>query len=287
MAVRMVTIKGLWYTAAVLGILGAGVFLGREYEKRTSQASLPQGQVASQGELATLRAENIQLKTALTSSQQRVSASLAPREEKAATNSPPPDQLRVLANLQKRRMASMNMQYVDRLGKLTPAFAELFALTSAEQVALQQSIDRARERLGDLERQNATVKTDPNGAIVISVVPFPEAGGAVYDQFVKSFAETLGPERHPSFLALGVQQIETAFAQFGAGQRTLTISETPGPNGQNGYRLVDNQKQPQGHSTGTSQYRSAQELRAHLGPIERLLPPDALSQSETPKAGNR
>jgi hypothetical protein len=166
------------------------------------------------------------------------------------------------------------MSYVDRQRKLTPAFVELFALTPSEEVALQQSLDRARDRLGDLERENATVAQNTDGAVVLSVKPFPEEGGAAYDELVKSFAETLGPERNVAFLTLGVQQVERAFSQFGAAQRTITISADVAPNGNIGYRVAEVQKLAAGHNSSTSHFRNFQEAAKYLGTLERLLPPD-------------
>jgi hypothetical protein len=270
----MIKTKGLWYAAALVGALVLGGYVGREYQKRAQTASAPERAFAPSAELEKLRAENQRLKSELASRSQGMPDRLSPSDTRATASAPLPDRLRVLADLQKRNMATASMSYVDRQGKLAPAFIELFALTPLEEVALQQSVDQARDRLAALERENATVARDPNGAMVISVKPFPEAGGAAYDQLVKSFAETLGPERNAAFLTLGVQQVERALAQFGAAQRTVTISEDVSPNGNIGYRVNENQKLGQGHSSSTSQFRSFQEAAKHLGTLERLLPPD-------------
>jgi hypothetical protein len=270
----MSTTKLLSRTAAVIAAIGFGAYLGIRYEKRMQVTSTPDRAMAQSAEAATLRAENQRLKMEMAPSRPATSKALDSRETTAPAGGPGLDQLRVLASLQKRKLAATTMAYVDRQGKLTPAFVELFALTSVEQQALQQSVDRARDRLAELERENATVTRNEKGEVVIAVKPFPEAGGAAYDALVKSFADTLGADRHAAFLGLGVEQVEKTLCRFGAAQRTTTISQNVAADGKAYYTVLEAHKLPQESGNSNSAFRSFEEMTKHMGTLERLLPPD-------------
>ena len=271
----MTTIQLLGRAAAVIGAIAFGVFLGRLQRTTPKLVESTAPTVHAQAvELATLRSENERLKTQLHASQQMTANAAGAREAATLANTPALDQLRFLATLKKRKLASSTMAYVDAQGNLTPGFTELFALTPAEQRTLQQSIDVARDRLADLERANATIERDAGGAIRISVKPFPEAGGVAYDELLKSFSDTLGPDRHAAFLALGVEQVERALARFGAAQRTITISEEIEPDGSLQYRVLDAHRLPQESGNNSAQYGNFQEATRHLGTLARLLPTD-------------
>jgi hypothetical protein len=89
------------------------------------------------------------------------------------------DRLRILIDLQQRKVAKSEIDFVDARSKLSAAFAELFAATSVEQETLQKCLDEARESLAHLECANATVSPQPNGDVLIEVKAFPGAGGEV------------------------------------------------------------------------------------------------------------
>jgi hypothetical protein len=270
----MSTAQLLSRAAAIIAAVSIGAYLGLRYEKRVQATSAANHAMAQGAEVATLRAENQRLKSDLASSRAAIRQELGARETATTGSTSALDQLRVLASLQKRKLATTTMTYVDRQGKLAPGFIELFALTLAEQRALQQSIDGVRGRLADLERENATVTRNEKGQVVIAVKPFPEAGGVAYDALVKSFADTLGADRYAAFLGLGVEQVERTLGRFGAAQRTITVSESSAGDGKVHYTVMEAHKLPQESGNSSSGFRNFQEMTNHLGTLEQLLPPD-------------
>jgi hypothetical protein len=185
------------------------------------------------------------------------------------------ERLRVLTELQKNQLVSSEIAaFTTSEAKLTPAFADLFALTPTEQEALQRSIDTARDRLAELERENSTVSRTANGDVMIEVKPFPAAGGAVYDAVMKTFAETLNPERFSAFATLGAEQVEKALGRFGLPERKLVFSRKAGGSGDVSYTLRENYSTPREHSQYSSDFKTFEEMRAQTGTITHLLPAD-------------
>ncbi len=183
--------------------------------------------------------------------------------------------LRVLMDLQRSELAKTEIApFVNAQFKLTPAFAELFALTTAEREALQKTIDATRERLADLERQNAIVRRAPGGDVLITVNAFPDTGGAAYDAFIASFAETLGPDRHGAFMVLGAEQVEKALGRFGVPQRQLTFSRRMSSEGDMGFSLHEEFQLLKENSRYSSDFKSFAEMSEQIGTVVRLLPSD-------------
>jgi RNA polymerase sigma factor (sigma-70 family) len=154
--------------------------------------------------------------------------------------------LKILEDLQKRKILNSNMTFVEPTGTLSSSFIELFSLTSDEQAALQKAVDDARKQIGSLMVANATVQRNGDNNIVIDVKPL-EGGPAVGDGVMNAFASILGPDRNSSFVALGANQLEESLGSFGAEQETLSITDnttTPAPNGEGGYNVVDTRNLP-------------------------------------------
>jgi RNA polymerase sigma factor (sigma-70 family) len=188
----------------------------------------------------------------------------------------PAGSLRMLAELQKRGLVRPNMAFVNPDGKLNSAFVELFALNPDEQSALQQNVDGARERLFELERANSAVSRNDKGDLVISVSPFAAEGGVVYDALMKSFADTLGPERNAAYVALGSSQVERALGQFGAAQRTVTFSVNPATAGgaKGNISVKMDYKSSDGSGNSSSNFPNLEEAQKFAGTVGRLVPPD-------------
>jgi RNA polymerase sigma factor (sigma-70 family) len=110
--------------------------------------------------------------------------------------------------------------------KLGRDFVDLFGLTSVEQENLQIAVDKARNQIAELERLHATVSAnDAGNKLVIAISPFADLGGPISSELMQSFAQILGPERNSAFNALGAaDQIERDLGDFGAAERTITIS---------------------------------------------------------------
>jgi hypothetical protein len=154
--------------------------------------------------------------------------------------------LKILEDLQKRKILNSSMTFVEPTGTLSSSFIELFSLTTEEQAALQKAVDDARRQIGNLMVANATVQRNGDNNLVIDVKPL-EGGPAVGDSVMNAFANILGPDRNSSFVALGANQLEESLGSFGAEQETLSITDnttTPAPNGEGGYNVVDTRNLP-------------------------------------------
>jgi RNA polymerase sigma factor (sigma-70 family) len=191
----------------------------------------------------------------------------------------PLDELKVLADLQQRKLIKPGLTFFDRQGKLDWSFVDLFALTPAEQGQLQQAIDGVREKLANLERENAKITREADGNITVAVQPFPVEGGKVYDEMIQAFAEVLGPERNEAYHKIGAEQFEKSLGRFGAAERTYVFgydtSERPGQP----YTFQDKvvQRLAKGgfsSMTDNTRFQSFDEFAARVGPIVSILPPD-------------
>ena len=181
--------------------------------------------------------------------------------------------LHVLMDLQRSELAKPEIApFVNAQFKLTPAFVEPFALTTAESEALQKTIELTRERLADLERENTIVTRTPGGDVLITVNAFPDTGGAAYDAFIRSFAETLGTERHGAFMALGAEQVEKSLGRFGVSQRQLTFSRRISPEGDMGFSLHEEFQLLKENSRYSSDFKNFDEMSEQIGTVSRLLP---------------
>jgi len=261
-----------------LAALAMGIYLGRSYENKVRAFD---STLNTESKMAFLLEENRRLTEQ--SAHVRSLESSTPKEtrdadsERArATVSADNGQWRLLADLQKKKLVDSRITFVKPNGNLNEAFASLFALTPGEQDDLQRSLQQTSEKVADLERQNATVTRDHEGNVKIAIKAFASAGGALYDDLIKSFAETLGPERNAAFLTLGADQVEKAFARFGAEDRTLGVSYDPTAHNQIGaYSLLEEIKvSSQESSTSNGEYRTLHDVVERIGTAANLLPPD-------------
>ena len=67
----------------------------------------------------------------------------------------------------------------------------MLELTPTEQANVQRAVDQARERLAEYERANSTVERKENGTVMIATKPFPEPGGAVFDELMTTIATAI------------------------------------------------------------------------------------------------
>lgn len=278
----MQTTKLALGTLGAIAAMGLGAYLGISY---SSPGTAPTGTAratANDATLAALREENRGLKDAL-ARQTAVSGASSPTTGVAAT----PDlaaavatlePMRLLAQLDKKKWVRPEMAFVDSAGKLTESFTGLFNLTPAEQAALQGTVDRAREHLAVLEQANATVAVRPDGKVEIKVKAFAAEGGEVYNELMRDFASTLGPERDEVYRSLGAEQVELALSRFGAAERTVTVSrKAPGEGAQKTDKLIvvrDETRTRGSSSTSSSDYKDLNEVATRIGTLVRLLPPN-------------
>lgn len=262
--------------AGAIATLGLGAFLGIQYEGR-KPSGMEIKTVAAMGpqsDMAVLQIENRQLQQEI--AQLRAvragQANRAPATKPADTLSPL-DRLRVLADLQQRNLAYFSQIFVERNGRLTRAFTELFDLSTPQRDSLQRAIDSARQRLTALERAHATVSRAKTGEVVIEIDAFPKEGGVVYDELMQAFAQTLGKERNAAYLVLGAEQVERALGRFGAVDFRATVSHQKEA-GADSYTVKLEHKLPGELGTSTSGFRSIKDIEESLGSFVQLLPAD-------------
>jgi len=156
--------------------------------------------------------------------------------------------------------------------KVSADFVNLFDLSKIEHAALQAALDRATDRLADLERTHATVGRDEKGIVMIEVTPFTEGGRMVYDELMQTFAPTLGEARYRGFVDLGGEALERSLHNFGAQERTLRFSYDPSrPNSP--YLVRDDFKiSARERDASTKAFQSRSEMVDRIGTVTRLLP---------------
>ena len=268
--------KAIVRAAGLLAVLAVGVFLGVVF--RSSQDSVVTTTRAADGASAaadeSLRAEITRLKAELA---HRAAPTQGTPSNVAGTAAlSPVEQLLVVADLSKRRLLSPMIHTFNyrEAGVLSPAFIMLFALTAPEQAALQTAVDRARERGASLELENASVERATNGEVSIKIRPFPQAGGAVYDELIKTFAETLGPDRQGAFLVLAASDMEKSLGGLGTSERSLTFSRANAPGSDRPFTAKEYQSITGGTSGRSADFKTFEEMAAWAGTAARLLPKD-------------
>jgi hypothetical protein len=261
--------------ALVLAVsIGALVYVQRRAATKIAEASNAVDKHAR--EVAAHQRENEGLRAEL----RRVRAETPPAPPSNAnipkTSAERLAELRLMADLQRRGLMRGALTVIEVEGKFQPSWAEIFALTPSEVDRLNRSIAVARQKIGDYEVANATVRTDDKGNIVITVQPFIE-GAAIYDELVRTFSEVLGPDRYAAFAALGLKDLEDRLNLLGVGKRTLTLSHNrAAADPKRAYHLTDQIERPD----GTRKLGSASDAQFDrvigflLGPLTKLVPPD-------------
>lgn len=262
----------------MLAGFGLGAYIGVEYGANRRPAIATPAPPAA-GEVTALRDEVARLRKAL-ERQPHAPAAASARDDSATPGKAPPPVWNVLADLQQRKLATPAITFVTGAGKLTDAFASLFALDSAERATLQQVLDRASDQLADLQRQNATIARGNDDSVTVTIKSFAAEGGVVYDQLMKDFAQTLGADRNAAFVRLGSEQVERALGRFGAPDYVYTFKSRSNPSGGRSYDISERHKLPQESGTSNSSYRSWTEVLNRLGPVARLVPPDFVPPEE-------
>lgn len=272
-------VKGTTVAVTALAALGLGLFVGVELPAWRSPASATpaSSESHSASDIESLRAENVRLRGLLaaqpTATANTASASL--KDAEAATNkkagrTPPLEALRVLVELQQRRLLSSRIRMTNYgTTDLSNSFIKLFDLEPAEAATLQRAVNTARDKLSTLERDNTSVQETPDGNLVITIKAYPQSGGAVYDELMNSFSTTLGAERQKAFLALGSNELERALGFVGAADRTLTI--TPRDNGK--FEVREQHKTASESGSSDTTLDSLAKVKEWAGSAAALIPP--------------
>ncbi|HEX2099434.1 MAG TPA: sigma-70 family RNA polymerase sigma factor, partial [Candidatus Synoicihabitans sp.] len=275
----MNTTKTILGFAALAAAIGVGAFIGAQSRPSASRFEiLPAHATGGAGpheKSAQLRQATAGLPLAADSSTSKRGRALTEPSDQISQA----QRLRVLVELQRRGLAQPGINFVSQNGDLSPAFVELFALTSAEQEKLQRGLEDALDQLAFLEQQHARITRQPNGDVVVEIAAFPERGGAVYDQLIGAFADTLGTERHEAFVTLGLDQVERVLGRFGTPARSLTFSRKADVNGEPRYVMRENYQLPDQSGNHTSGPMTLAQIKERAGTVGRFLPPDFNSES--------
>jgi hypothetical protein len=222
-------------------------------------------------ELAEVRAENARLSASVLEAQSRSKLDVAERSKEKFTS-----QFTLLADLQRRGLMRRGLSVFEVEGGITPQWAEAFGLVESEIATLNQAVEAARRKIGQLELANATVRMDGDKKAIITVKTFSE-GGPIYDELVQTFAQVMGRDRYAAFAELGLKDLEDGLHQLGVGVRTLTVTHNPAsPDPRKRYHVAEKVVRPD----GTQNLEVAGGARMdgligiYLGPLRSLLPPD-------------
>ncbi len=261
-------------TLTLVGIAGgAGFWLGRKLP-----AGIAAAEKTVESEVGRLRAENMQLRSALQTSRKHLSEEAAPRS--ADTKLPGKlDTLRAFTELKEQNLVVLSGTLLSpRDGKITEAFVKLFGLSSAETATLQEAINAGRRKIEALILANTTAEVKKE-SVVVSTKPF-EGGAEIYDEVLDTFAQTLGPERFAVFLPMTSNQLGASFGQFGAEQRTVTVTREVLSGDKTPMFIVQDHHKHSGGNSGTNNGR-ARDVK-NLSEMFRILAPYAPQISALP-----
>lgn len=276
----MTTTKTAFVTVGLAAALGVGSYWGWRQTAATESGAAAQ-LAALQTTVETLQTDNRRLKDQLTASAAvaKPASAASPTVGMGSKNATltPLDKLKVLAELQQRKLVKPEITVLDRKNKIDDTFSDLFALTPPEQEQLQQVIDGVKGKLGNLELSNAKVTQGADGKITVAVQPFPVEGGKVYDEMMANFAQVLGPERDAAYRQIAAQQFEKSLGQFGAADHTYVFGYDPSGRPGQPYTFEDNvaQQTPDGNRSSTSsrtRFENLEQMTMRVGPIVSVLP---------------
>ncbi|HVU34723.1 MAG TPA: sigma-70 family RNA polymerase sigma factor [Opitutaceae bacterium] len=292
----MTTTKAIAAGAVALGLFAAGSYVGIRYVQQNSARDAAGATATDTSELLDLKRQNARLSADLAelerlqtlaanhrgnaavdaakseSATDRAALTAADAQERSAAINRLKGKWAILAELQNTKAAQTQLALVDRMGKLNEAALKIFDVTPAEHDALERAVDSATQRMTALEQQNATMTPDGADKLTIRVQSFPEAGGKVYDALMKSFADTLGPDRNAAFLQLAATQVDQAFSRFGAVERTVSVTLQPGSK-TGRYLVTDYEVSAGSRGTSTGSFKSRADLLSQFGTVINLLPP--------------
>ena len=187
----MSKLKITFAAVTAVAALASGTYLVAQQAQASSVSLAP---TLGASELASLQAENQQLKTEVAQLKAAVSAT-AP--------SPLSDLRALVSAVQQRVIPPIGTLLRTTNGQLAPAVASLFKLTPEEKAAVESSLATTHQRIDTLASANvAAVERPAETRVVIRIHPFAVEGGKIHDQVVADFTRTLGEERYTALVTL-------------------------------------------------------------------------------------
>ena len=183
--------------------------------------------------------------------------------------------LRVIADVQKQKGAFVRVMPIARYNELSDSFIKLFGITPDERAAMESAIGAAHQKILELAVQNASVTTDDQGRVVISIHEYSGAD-KIYDGLVSQLLSTLGSDRSDSFVPIAGEGLRIVLDQAGHQDRIITLLHNPpsatSPLGS--YTVETASAFNAGSMTGVGTYANMAEFAKSFGPLANLVPPN-------------
>ncbi|MGD1032532.1 MAG: sigma-70 family RNA polymerase sigma factor [Opitutaceae bacterium] len=278
--IQMSTAKLGMGIASLVALFAVGSASYEGYAARQAQTSLATAQASLTAALATLKADlakQQQLAGIAAEDDQKLAELQKTVDERRTSAALDLDELglttlqrfRVLADIQRYKGGFVKVIPLVGNGELGDAFIKLFGITPSERAAMESDIGAARQKILELEAKSASVTTDDQGRVVISI---QENSGAniIYDGLVSRLMSTLGSDRSESFLPMVGDGLSMELDQAGHSNQTFTLTHNPpsaaSPQGNYTMRTVSTV------ITGATVYDNMAEFAKDLGPIASLVP---------------
>ncbi|MGD1032533.1 MAG: hypothetical protein ABSA05_15495 [Opitutaceae bacterium] len=272
--------------ASLVALLTVGSVVYERNAARQAQASLAAAQaslsaalaahkanLAKQQQLADNAAEDDQKLAELqkTLDEMRPKAAQGNEEPKLTTI----ERLRVIADFLKHKGAFVKVMPIDRKNDLSEAFINLFGITPEEQAAMKSAIAAAHQKILELAAQSATVTTDDQGRVVISINEFSGAD-QVYDGLVSQILSTLGSDRSDSFVSLAEDGLRAVLNQAGHQDQMITFTHNPpsAASPQGSYTVESAVAYAKGGGANVATYPDMAAVTRRYGPLVNLFPPN-------------
>ena len=110
--------------------------------------------------------------------------------------------------------------------KVSPSIVRFLNLTEAEQQALEEHLQQARDETRKLE-QSKIQMTKQTGDSVSYEIPAYTDGAAIKEELKNRVIDDIGADRAEVFLASATSEFSNAFSNFGAEKLDITITRGP------------------------------------------------------------
>lgn len=122
---------------------------------------------------------------------------------------------------------------------ITHEMALFYCLTPRETEQLTQAAQQTKKRLDELYQKHVQLDVASNSEkLIVTIPPFPDEGGKMYNDLLASYAAVLGKERYAVFNESG-DQLENAFENFGTARTRYEVSlQQIGPDGRAYYSVT-------------------------------------------------
>lgn len=102
-------------------------------------------------------------------------------------------------------------------------FVKVYGLRPGEVARLKANFAAAKNSLAIWEAKHATIEPSGENGYSISIPPFPQEGGLVYDGLLQSIHEVLGDERFAAYRASAGDMDSSGFGMFGLSKTTIDV----------------------------------------------------------------